>query len=105
MTETAMKMLEFVAAKFEFTAIQIIEHYAKWHVASAITWTSIGIFAVIWAFKFKTPKALETDSPTVYFSRVALGAIGLLLIGVNLPDLFSPEGVAINHLLMNFKVK
>lgn len=99
------KITDSIGANKDF----IIETYTKWYMASSVCYLLLGFF-IIFAGWFIVPKKNESieDNDAEFILPLAkwiLTTIGLLFIVANLPDLISPEGIAIHRLIRDITGK
>lgn len=87
---------------------QIIKEYTYWIVVKSLSYIALGIAAICVAIKFnilvKQEEREEWETPdewevTTLIVRGILLLIASFLIVPNIPDLFTPEAIAIHRLL------
>lgn len=88
---------------------QAVQHYAIWFIASAIGWILFGLsfwVAAYYAFKSrqKIQQEFEHDTQLAgYIFAVIFAFLGGLFVVCNVPDLFSPTGIAIHQLIQDMR--
>jgi hypothetical protein len=78
-----------------------VQEYAVWHIVYAIGLIAIGLFLIYKGNKFVAPKGWDEQiTPIIKGIMIFFGA---LFVVANLPDLFSPQAMAIHQLLNDIK--
>jgi hypothetical protein len=87
-----------------------VDAYSNWFCAAAICWTIFGlslIIAGIYVFKGDKIKEKFDNDGEFWLGLVSLLSIfiGSVIVFAHLPDLFSPQGIAIHQLIRDLTGK
>lgn len=96
MDDNTLKAIEQLSLLIGSSSNVVISEYTKWFFSAAVSWIFFGIVMIVFAIKFNVPDDWDV---TPVLIKAPIIFIGMLYIGANIPDLFSPTGVAINHLI------
>lgn len=103
MDEKTIALVQKIADSIGANKDFVIDAYARLYLVSAIYFCLFGVFIIFagWFFVPKTNETLKKNDNELILpiAKWVLTIIGLLIIGRNLPDIFSPEGAAIFYLL------
>jgi len=96
-TEIINRIAEILGTSGQYA----VQEYATWYIAQAIGLIAFGVYLIYKGYKFVTPEGWgEQLTPIV---KGVLIFVGALFVIHQLPDLFSPEAIAIHQLLRDVK--
>ena len=101
MSEETLALIEQFGILINTNARDIIAEYTRWHMVAAIFWVFVGGMLCTFAINF--PKLEDWELVPTHVVRFILFALGMIFIGANAPDLFSPEAVAIHQLILDIR--
>lgn len=90
------EMIEQLALIFGESGRYVVDQYAHWFIVSSFVWVLLGVGLIALAWLWKFPEDWEGEQLLFKVMAVILGG---LFIGCNLPDLISPEGIALHQLI------
>ena len=73
-----------------------IEQYAEWYVVSSIVWLLLAVSIIVLAIKVNWPDDWDVHPLVI---KSALVGVSIIVIGCNLPDLISPNGIALHQII------
>lgn len=99
------ELTEVFGKNFDF----IVGAYSTWYLTSALGWIIFGILII--AFAFKIVRTKKGDKEPAYdefpfwipILKWGIVFIGALFILFNIPDLISPEGIALHRIITDIR--
>ena len=105
MEETILKLAQDLGV----AADQLIYYYAKWYFTAGLLYSVLAIVLMIISYKLiykPINKMFESPTDGKYIAGVVLVLIILVLgamIAYNVPDMISPEGVGVHHIIEDLR--
>ncbi len=101
MNEKTLDFIEQLAILVNKTGADIIAEYTVWYQLNAFIWIFFGAFFMISAFKCPSPEGWEDEISQIL--RAAAFIVGLIIICVNITNVFAPGAYAIHTLLTDIR--
>lgn len=101
----SVQIVQQVLSVLDRSGQSAISSYTQWHFAKAISYILLGLVIIVSCVRWNH---LDDDGEHkidgfAFYLKIFAIFIGMLFIVANVPDLFSPQAIAIHQLIKDIK--